>query len=104
MNEVGAGRAYYVGTPLDESGMDAVLGAVADELGLESTVAGDGVEIMRRRHDDGRTDVYVVNLEDRAVRTRLAPFAGSRDLLTGRDVPDDGEVDLPPYGVMVLGS
>ena len=104
VNEVGAGRAYYVGTPLDESGMDAVLGAVADELGLESTVAGDGVEIMRRRHDDGRTDVYVVNLEDRAVRTRLAPFAGSRDLLTGRDVPDDGEVDLPPYGVMVLGS
>lgn len=104
VNEVGAGRAYYVGTPLDESGMDAVLGAVADELGLEPTVAGDGVEIMRRRHDDGRTDVYVVNLEDRAVRTRLAPFAGSRDLLTGRDVPDDGEVDLPPYGVMVLGS
>lgn len=104
VNEVGDGRAYYVGAPLDEVGMGAVLGVVADGLGLESTVAGDGVEIMRRRHEDGSVDVYVINLEDRAVRASLASYAGARDRLTGNGVSAGGIVELPAYGVMILES
>lgn len=102
VNAVGDGRAYYVGVPLDEDGIAAVLDPIVDRLGVETADTPDGVEVTRRWHDDGRCDVYVVNDEDRPAAVTLPQYAGARDVLSGLAVSEDGAFVLEPYGVRVL--
>lgn len=104
VNRFGGGRAYYIGTPLDASGMDAMIGDIVRELGIETFATPCDVEVSRRWHDDGSCDVYVINTADRHVRVSLPQLGGLTDVLAGRIVPDDGGMEIEPYGVLVIRS
>jgi beta-galactosidase len=95
-HRVGRGAAWYVGTRLDQDGLEALLApvlaaaGVAGELGLPAEVEAV------RRHRDGRSYLFLVNHGDAEARVA----AVGSDLLDGSD--HDGAVVLPPGGVRVL--
>lgn len=100
VNGYGDGRAYYVGTPLDACGMDALIGPIIDEAGLEPIVTPDGVEVAERYADDGGIWTFVINLTDSEQRISVPMLDGRADLLReGRAI--DGDCVLAPYQVMV---
>lgn len=104
MHEVGAGAVYYVGTPLDERGMDSFFAPLIEQLGLTVVVTPPDIEVSQRRDAEGRIVSFVINTGDTVRRHIALPgLAGHTNLLTGvelkaRDVED---FDLPPYGVVV---
>ena len=112
VNDYGSGKAYFVGTPLDEAGMDAFMAGVIDRLGIESYETPIDVSLAIRRSDDGRRFVFLINhaAEARSVRFdaidggdatgKHERFTGGRELLTGGVVGES--VDLDPYGVDVI--
>jgi beta-galactosidase len=77
--EVGRGRAWYVGTVLDDVG--AVLDRVLTEASVAPVLAGlpPGVEAVRRVGADGTRYLFVVNHTEQAVDV---PVPGI-DLITG---------------------
>lgn len=100
VNGYGDGRAYYIGTPLDVCGMDALIGPIIDEAGLEPIVTPDGVEVAERYADDGGIWTFVINLTDSEQRISVPMLDGRADLLReGRAI--DGDCVLAPYQVMV---
>ncbi|OZG61755.1 beta-galactosidase [Bifidobacterium lemurum] len=100
VNEFGQGRAYYVGTPLDQAGMDLLFGGIVDELGMESYVTPDGVEVSLRHCDDGRAFVFVINLTGLAQTVALPRLATGRAVLG--EACDWESCDLGPYEVRVV--
>lgn len=112
VNDYGSGKAYFVGTPLDEKGMDAFMAGVIDRLGIESYETPIDVSLAIRRSDDGRRFAFLINhaAEARSVRFdaidggdatgKHERFTGGRELLTGGVVGES--VDLDPYGVDVI--
>jgi beta-galactosidase len=74
VNAYGEGRAYYVGTPLDGPGMDALIASVTKQSGIESADTPDGVELCRRYADDGRCFTFMINLTD-TVQGDMEPYA-----------------------------
>lgn len=112
VNDYGSGKAYFVGTPLDEAGMDAFMAGVIDRLGIESYETPIDVSLAIRRSDDGRRFAFLINhaAEARSVRFdaidggdatgKHERFTGGRELLTGGVVGES--VDLDPYGVDVI--
>ncbi|MCH9276048.1 beta-galactosidase [Bifidobacterium amazonense] len=105
VNTVGDGETYYVGTPLDEAGMDALVEPIAVAAGLAPITTPDGVEIARRYADDGRTITFVINLTDREQTVDLPnDLAGAGDLLADGDgaaAPLGEKLALAPYQVVV---
>ncbi|RSX54639.1 beta-galactosidase [Bifidobacterium samirii] len=100
VNERGDGRVYYVGTPLDEAGMDAFAEPLIADAGLTPIATPDGVEIAFRHADDGRTFAIVLNMTDDAQHVALpACLHGRADLLGGGELGDTA--DLAPYQVVV---
>jgi beta-galactosidase len=101
-NRYGAGTAWYVGTRLDEPGLDGLLAEVCAAAGAEPVLAGvatrahPGLEAVRRRHPDGTGYLFLLN---HAGTVAFVPVAGT-DLLTGRAV--NGELRLSAGGVAVL--
>ncbi|OZG69458.1 beta-galactosidase [Bifidobacterium eulemuris] len=103
VNEFGQGRAYYVGTPLDEDGMDAFLGALVAELGVFAFETPEGVEVATRHGDDDTDFVFVLNMTGQARRVLVPVDADSADVLVGDASAAAGvEHELAPYGVEVL--
>lgn len=103
VNEYGDGKAYFVGTPLDEAGMDAFMARIISDLGIESYGTPDGVGMAVRRSADGRRFAFLINhsADFRSVNIDgFAGFAGGKALLSGAGVGDC--VDLGPYGVEVI--
>lgn len=111
-NDVGAGVVYYVGTPLDDRGMDTLMGSIVERLDLPATQTPEGVEVSRRVGEDGREFTFVINTTDGERRHIQAPWSSRRvELLVGPpQVLDSGDdaagpyLDLPPYGVVVVAS
>lgn len=101
VHEFGSGSAYYVGTPLDERGMDSLFDLVVESVsGLDSVIAPEGIEIDRRTADDGRTFIFVINTSGQPVSgVDLRFLAGSREILGNAEVPT--EADLKPYEVLI---
>lgn len=94
---VGAGAAYYVGTVLDDAGLDALVARLCGEAGIPTEPLGDGVDLVVRRGAD-REIVFVINHRDEAV---TVPLAG-RDLVTG--VRLDGPSEIPAGAVRAVLS
>lgn len=95
----GRGRAIYLGTRLAPEAMGALLGQICAGVGVMPTAsAPPGVEVVRRRTDDGRTLWFVLNHRPELTAVTL-PVAGL-DVLTGAEVP--GTVALEPYGVSIV--
>lgn len=100
VNTFGKGEAYYVGTPLSEPGMDALVQPIVDAAGLASISTPDGVEVAERYADDGRVFTFVINLTDREQQVALPALSGAADLLA-HDAVLESNCTLAPYQVIV---
>lgn len=95
----GRGRAIYIGTRLAPEAMGALLGRLCAEAGIMPPVsAPPGVEVVRRRTDDGRVLWFVLNHRPELVAVTL-PVAGV-DVLTGAEVAT--VIALEPFGVSIV--
>lgn len=82
-NSYGKGHVYYVGTHMEEAGLDNILDKAAAEAEVESVVSGgEGLEIVCRKTKEGKKLYFVMNFREQE-RTLPACFAGQKDLLTG---------------------
>ncbi|WP_104060472.1 beta-galactosidase [Arthrobacter sp. 4R501] len=77
---VGAGAAWYLATFPDRDGIEAVVDRLLAESGVAPVAAADrGVELVRRRADDGGSFLFAINHS----RSAAAVEATGVDLLTG---------------------
>lgn len=97
-NSFGKGHVYYVGTHMEEAGLDNILDKAAAEAEVESVVSGgEGLEIVCRKTKEGKKLYFVMNFGEQE-RTLPACFAGQRDLLTGEKAADT----LKKYEVCII--
>ena len=100
VNTYGKGKAYFVGTPLDETGMSAFMAPIIKELGLKPLDTPEDVSLSVRYGDDGVRYAFLINNSESDKRLCLDELNGGVELLTGHVV--DGPVELKPYGVNVI--
>lgn len=100
VNTYGKGKAYFVGTPLDETGMSAFMAPIIKELGLKPLDTPEDVSLSVRYGDDGVRCAFLINNSESDKRLCLDELNGGVELLTGHVV--DGPVELKPYGVDVI--
>lgn len=100
VNTYGKGKAYFVGTPLDETGMSAFMAPIIKELGLKPLDTPEDVSLSVRYGDDGVRYAFLINNSESDKRLCLDELNGGVELLTGHVV--DGPVELKPYGVDVI--
>ena len=97
-NSFGKGHVYYVGTHMEEAGLDRILDKAAAEAEVESVVSGgEWLEIVCRKTKEGKKLYFVMNFGEQE-RTLPACFAGQRDLLTGEKAADT----LKKYEVCII--
>ncbi len=97
-NSYGKGHVYYVGTHMEEAGLDNILDKAAAEAEVESVVSGgEGLEIVCRKTKEGKQIYFVMNFGEQE-RALPACFAGQRDLLTGEKAADT----LKKYEVCII--
>lgn len=97
-NSFGKGHVYYVGTHMEEAGLDNILDKAAAEAEVESVVSGgEGLEIVCRKTKEGKKLYFVMNFREQE-RTLPVCFAGQRDLLTGEKAADT----LKKYEVCII--
>ncbi|WP_411374269.1 beta-galactosidase [Arthrobacter sp. MPF02] len=94
----GSGAAWYLATFPDRDGIEAVVDRLLAESGVAPAADADpGVEVVRRRADDGHSFVFAIN------HTRADAFvqAAGQDLLTGE--PFTGSVPAGSVAVIAEG-
>jgi beta-galactosidase len=97
---VGDGQAIYVGTVLEDAGLEWLLEIAAAAAGFErNTRPLLGVEIVHRRTEHDRFQ-FILNYG--ASEVRAAIDAPGVDLLTGREC--EGSVAVPAGGVAIVRS
>ena len=82
VNTYGKGKAYFVGTPLDETGMSAFMAPIIKELGLKPLDTPEDVSLSVRYGDDGVRYAFLINNSESDKRLCLD--------------------ELKPYGVNVI--
>jgi beta-galactosidase len=79
-NAVGDGAAWYLATFPDADGIEAIVDRLVAESGVMPVASADaGVELTRRRSDDGGSFLFAINHS----RSFAAVHAAGVDLLTG---------------------
>ncbi|MCY1673665.1 beta-galactosidase [Pseudarthrobacter sp. SL88] len=95
---VGSGAAWYLATFPDRNGVDALVDRLLAESGVSpAAVADAGVELVRRRSDDGQGFLFAIN----HTRSTAAVSATGTDLLTGE--PFGGSVPAGSIAVIREG-
>jgi beta-galactosidase len=95
----GHGSAYYLGTRLDEVGMDALLARVSKDARLSQPLkAPAGVEVTQRESAQGKF-LFLLNHTDRTVPVALGKQRGL-NLITGKNVAR--AIKLDPLDVAVV--
>ncbi|MFD7418045.1 beta-galactosidase [Kitasatospora purpeofusca] len=81
----GAGLVRYAATRFEDSSLRTLLAGALDEAGVRSTApgAGDGVEVVRRTAEDGRSWLFVLNHTDDAAEVACRGV----ELLSNATVP-----------------
>lgn len=100
VNDFGSGKAYFVGTPLDETGMDAFMASIVNELGLGSIGTPEDVSLSVRYADDGTRYAFLINNGNTDKRLCVSELNGGEELLSGGRIDD--AIELRPYGVNVI--
>jgi len=97
-NAYGDGVAWYVSTRLPAPAQDRLIGDAAAGAGVGPVVPGapPGLEAVRRRGENGRTWLFVLN---HAGTASLVPARGT-ELLSGRRV--NGVLEVAPGAVAVV--
>ncbi|MCP9001033.1 beta-galactosidase [Pseudarthrobacter sp. RMG13] len=95
---VGSGAAWYLATLPDRDGIEAVVDRLLAESGVAPVaVADSGVELVRRRADDGGSFLFAINHS----RSTAAVEAAGVDLLTGASFA--GRVEAGSVAVIAEG-
>ena len=100
VNTYGKGKAYFVGTPLDETGMSAFMAPIIKELGLKPLDTPEDVSLSVRYGDDGVRYAFLINNSESDKRLclgRAQRRCGTAHRPCGRRA-----VELKPYGVNVI--
>ncbi len=99
-NKFGKGEAWYVASSPDKAFLQAMIGQICAEKGIEPLLgsAPSGVEATRRSKD-GKTYTFVLNHNAEPAEIEL-PSAPQLDLLTGETV--SGAYTLAAKGVLIL--
>ena len=93
----GGGAAWYAATRLDADATESLVRRLLDEAKVRPVVSTvPGLEAVRRRGEDGRSFLFLLNHTDGAMRVD----AYGRDLVTGKDI--DGNATVPAGGVAVI--
>lgn len=100
VNAYGKGKAYFVGTPLDETGMSAFMAPIIKELDLKSLDTPEDVSLSVRYGDGGTRYAFLINNSAADKRLCLSELNGGTELLTGTVIND--LIELKPYGVDVI--
>ena len=100
VNTYGKGKAYFVGSPLDETGMSAFMAPIIKELDLKPVDTPEDVSLSVRYGDDGTRYAFLINNSASDKRLYLNELNGGTELLTGVDIND--LITLEPYGVDVI--
>lgn len=100
VNAYGKGRAYFVGTPLDEPGMSAFMAPIIKELDLKSLDTPEDVSLSVRYGDGGTRYAFLINNSAADKRLCLSELNGGTELLAGTVIND--LIELKPYGVDVI--
>ena len=98
VNAYGKGKAYFVGTPLDETGMSAFMAPIIKELDLKSLDTPEDVSLSVRY--GGTRYAFLINNSAADKRLCLSELNGGTELLTGTVIND--LIELKPYGVDVI--
>ncbi|WP_137652936.1 beta-galactosidase [Bifidobacterium moukalabense] len=100
VNDFGSGKAYFVGTPLDETGMNAFMAPIVSELGLGPIDTPEDVSLSVRYADDGTRYAFLINNGNADRRLCVGELNGGEELLSGARIDD--LIELGPYGVNVI--
>ena len=100
VNDFGSGKAYFVGTPLDETGMNAFMASIVSELGLGPIDTPEDVSLSVRYADDGTRYAFLINNGNTDKRLCVSELNGGEELLSGDRIDD--AIELRPYGVNVI--
>ncbi|WP_432624867.1 beta-galactosidase, partial [Bifidobacterium sp.] len=100
VNRYGKGKAYFVGTPLDETGMSAFMAPIIQQLDLKPLDTPEDVSLSIRHADDGTRYAFLINQSANAKQLCLGELNGGTELLTGAVIDD--LIKLEPYGVDVI--
>jgi beta-galactosidase len=93
----GDGTAWYAACRLDQAGTAALVERLVAEAGVEPVApTRPGVEVARRRAEDGRSWLFVLNHTDAAAEVAVR----GHDLVADR--PVDGTVSVAAGGVAVV--
>ncbi|SEP91499.1 beta-galactosidase [Arthrobacter sp. OV608] len=94
---VGAGAAWYLATFPDREGIESIVDQLLEESGAAPVAAADpGVELTRRRSDDGRSFLFAINHS----RSSALVQASGVELLSGERF----EGSVPAGGVVVVAE
>lgn len=97
-NKYGQGKAWYVGTRLDHTGLTQLFNHIVLESNIESLVCdGDKLEVTKRVIQDGQELYFVLNMSNE-VRNLPQKFIGYQDILTDKKASDK----LERWDVQVL--
>lgn len=98
-NRFGEGAVYYIGTRMEQEGLDKVMEMAAGDALVKPVVEGAyGLEVTCRKAEDC-SYYFVINFKDEPLPAPAA-LAGYEDILTGRRV-EEGEM-LSKYDVMIV--
>ena len=102
-NAFGAGEGWYVAAGLDHAGVTWVVRRVLERHGLVGPYADVAdLETAVRVTPAGQRVRFLLNHRDAHATVTL--HCGGVDLLTGDKVHGGQEIDVPPYGVLVLAE
>jgi beta-galactosidase len=93
--DAGSGAAWYLATFPDRDGIESIVDRLLEESGVAPAAGADpGMELTRRRSDDGRSFLFAINHSRSSGTVR----ASGIDLISGERF--DGTV--PAGGVVVI--
>jgi beta-galactosidase len=104
VNAYGQGKAYYIGTHLDEPTLAALFSAIVADHGIGSPIQGGapppvGVEVTVRISPAGKALLYLLNHGNAAQKVAL-PGGAYTDALSGKTF--EGTATLAPRDVLIL--
>lgn len=97
VNNYGKGKAYYIGCGISQEFYDTLMKQLLSEYAVKDIIFPEEVEI-NIREKEGKKFIFVNNFSDRTVRIELK--SSKIDLIDNK--PVQGEMELPPFGIMVL--
>ncbi len=98
VHSYGKGKAYYLGTRMEEVDLIHFFAPIWAECGIQATELPEGVEYLTRTAEDGSTFDFYVNYNTTPVTVTLAKEG--TDLLTGESV--NGKVEIAPFNAVVV--